>query len=733
MLVYEKKQKKSLRLLKTVLEGDSTTSPRNEEETESRDFNMLHRTMPPFVLKSVLHDNQNYMFERNLYSPEFFKFLVKVLESAKELELDVSLVGAGFGMDVVAHAFHNKTLPELVEVTGDLLNKFPDSASKLIDSLLAENMHRVSSHLLGCIEKTTRASIGNLFFKTLQAVEQSKKEAFMLGLLGLIPDAGKNWTRFQQYWELIRDLADSCPSNARFFLDNGAIASMVDFYLGSKSPLLQPGEVRSDIGNKLFTPNFDALIQTLAILDKYCATNKLEGEYQLSENEKFCLLDKEFYDKTLKSGYDGKALGKIIAHWSYEDLEHSQMIAQVLLKGLNEIDYEDVKGYYEALEMFLTIEDSFVMHRIEWILGFPVPTKINRSDLRFPYFGNSIINAIDDEVYGYSSTLCFGHSVYDTTESVLWLIWKHKQRSDHYCIMSISHLFSIALKNPKLAQYLSNIPPPTYQFPRYADWISDYIKNYKNYTASYASYSSFTNKREELGAHAESCLQEFLDKYPTQDKKTYLVGRTVSKQIDTQQTQDDVMLIETQYCTTWAWSKPNGKTNDTIPSKVPRSELMRRPPDESSPDDDELPNQAYVFKLFEIYNKSDETVRAHLEFKSENANYDFPVTGVTIEVGGHSFKDLVTIVKSNPEEDWGPVDYVWTISEPKPFTLKSDHDEFGKDSNMYYNTENVAVNVSDIGSDDDFGSGGKVSCPECTFINSSNALSCEMCFHSFSK
>jgi hypothetical protein len=43
----------------------------------------------------------------------------------------------------------------------------------------------------------------------------------------------------------------------------------------------------------------------------------------------------------------------------------------------------------------------------------------------------------------------------------------------------MKHLFNIALKSDVLSGYIANLPPPTYQFRRYIDWIEDYIESYK--------------------------------------------------------------------------------------------------------------------------------------------------------------------------------------------------------------------------------------------------------------
>ena len=116
--------------------GDSTTSPRKQE----KDFDLIEKAMPDFVYQSVLRDNQRYMFERNLYSPEFFSFLVDIMKSADGSGIDLSLPGSDFAIDIVAHAFHNKTLPDLVKIVLGLFEKFPESCENFIFKLINDNL-----------------------------------------------------------------------------------------------------------------------------------------------------------------------------------------------------------------------------------------------------------------------------------------------------------------------------------------------------------------------------------------------------------------------------------------------------------------------------------------------------------------------------------------------------------------------------------------------------------------
>jgi hypothetical protein len=188
------------------------------------------------------------------------------------------------------------------------------------------------------------------------------------------------------------------------------------------------------MGNKYVMPNFDGLIKTVALLVRHCDTGasdvptKLssvpEKTYEFTENARTVLTLSEFYDKTLREGYDGEALGEIVAHLAYSDEVFSKMIATVILKGLNEIEYEEVKSFYAVLDGYLTCADGYQLKRIEWVMGFPTLIKSINTRTNEAAFGASICTFINDEVYSYVSTLSFGQNIYNMPESILSLIWR---------------------------------------------------------------------------------------------------------------------------------------------------------------------------------------------------------------------------------------------------------------------------------------------------------------------
>ena len=74
----------------------------------------------------------------------------------------------------------------------------------------------------------------------------------------------------------------------------------------------------------------------------------------------------------------------------------------------------------------------------------------------------------------------------------------------------MKYLFNIAQKSEILSEYIANLPPPTYQFKRYIDWIEEYIDNYREYNLNWVSYG-FSMKRVETSVEALKAYNAFKD------------------------------------------------------------------------------------------------------------------------------------------------------------------------------------------------------------------------------
>lgn len=355
MLVYEKKIKEPL----NILEGDGTTLTKITQ----RSFTNLYRTMPSTIYSSILKDNSMFLFEKNVYSIEFFDFFLDVMRRGKDL-MDITSTCLDFTIDILAHAYHNKTMIDIIKVLEECFQIYPDSENKILSLFIQDHQESITTNLLVCSDKFTRECFAKLLASAL--LKSSEKDfgdgcisrLIIDNLLSLIPqELSKHAIKFESYWELLSEVTRS-KSIAIYMLSKGCISLFIDFYLGSNSPLLKSDTQRQKIGNNVWTPNFFKLITTLSNLDAYTSTKTEPNLYNPTDNDIKCITDKEFYEKTIKNRYDCKSLSLIIQHWGKNDKEFSDMISEILIKGSNNIDTEEIKEFYEEIGNFLNIKDD---------------------------------------------------------------------------------------------------------------------------------------------------------------------------------------------------------------------------------------------------------------------------------------------------------------------------------------------------------------------------------------
>mmetsp|Transcript_7871 Transcript_7871/g.15214 ORF Transcript_7871/g.15214 Transcript_7871/m.15214 type:complete len:2832 (+) Transcript_7871:1305-9800(+) len=758
MLFYERKVKTPL----VTLAGDSTTSPREE----TRDFNTLVKRIPDSVYQNVLGDNDLFMFERHIYSAEFFRFATDLIKTA---DFDLSLWGMQLAFDIVAHASEGKILPELLDILKTQFTHFPQNCSYFLEYLLANDAKQLSEVMLVCSDKLIRGAAGK-FIAQIHAIEASHNfgegsvaRKFIDACLLIVPtDCEKHWTRFPQYWEMIGDIARSGKAQLEYLYEIDAIARLLDFYLADKSPLAKPGEKRKSLGSKNWLPQFTPLIEAVTVMIQGAETYYRPGEVKLSDSAKLILYDPVFYNKTLKENHGGKALGQSIAHLCYEDLNFSLLISQVILQGLNEIDYEDVRSFYEVLEEFLTVPDSLTRQRIEWMLGFPMMIKVRLSDSPFPQFGAASIQAIDEEVFSYITTLHFK----DQTDSILSLIWRHSKLWEYFCLMNLRHLLNLCLKSPVLLTYITSLPGPTYQFARYTDWVDHFIENYRR-----GWVYSTSSTAEDIEEEAQKLLAKFRAATGHMTSEAYVIGSSLNETVKFEDSRDGITLRVYEYTVKYAPSQPNGHTNGALPNKLLRSELVKQwntkpsilvntqtddfksnndkagkvsfgtgmrdaeeacedSDDDNAPkpttvsndviieeparaDEDALPFEDSMVLRIEAENLNPFKAKLTVQLSTdEGPNYLYPVTEISSEVPENSLKDVFNVVKLQPAKPWGGFRISWTAKfsirkvEPAPeVTL-------------------VPTNVD--------APEGQKSCPECTFFNPIEAYFCDACDHTFS-
>ncbi len=108
----------------------------------------------------------------------------------------------------------------------------------------------------------------------------------------------KNWSRFDHFLDILYNFGvgpEADPKHAdqnvlvskedqnlglEFYFRNDFVERACDFILGKKSPLLQPGEKRIEMGGSFSNPNFSGII---TLITKMITNEELINKYPLSE------------------------------------------------------------------------------------------------------------------------------------------------------------------------------------------------------------------------------------------------------------------------------------------------------------------------------------------------------------------------------------------------------------------------------------------------------------------
>mmetsp|Transcript_29239 Transcript_29239/g.26656 ORF Transcript_29239/g.26656 Transcript_29239/m.26656 type:complete len:296 (+) Transcript_29239:2057-2944(+) len=274
------------------------------------------------------------------------------------------------------------------------------------------------------------------------------------------------------------------------------------------------------MGNKYAEPEFSPLIQTIALMVRRARVANSNNNipqtslahsglslFDLSQNDENCLYYAEFYEKTLREKHDPQAFGIIFQHFAFDNEHFSYVMATIILRGINRSNYEDAKPYLEAMAYFFGIGDYIQPRRIEWLLGYPQP-QVNTLRNEPPSFGMYGNSAIDDTVINYESTLLL-----ESNSSIINLMLHNRRRLENLCLACLKQLLITADMNPAVFEYIYNLPPPSYNYAKFTDWILPFIEYY---LAEAKRYSYTTYPKEEAGIE---CLKIYRSVEEKVDKK----------------------------------------------------------------------------------------------------------------------------------------------------------------------------------------------------------------------
>ncbi|ETO15047.1 hypothetical protein RFI_22316 [Reticulomyxa filosa] len=162
----------------------------------------------------------------------------------------------------------------------------------------------------------------------------------------------------------------------------------------------------SEMSSRMYTSEFDSLLQTLSLLACSChtlatqirlekakrldATNENEIKellklpktslpyinddekedlLELSPQDKQLLNSRELYLKMINQAHSSKesleALNLIVCHWSFEEVGFSDEVVRIINDGIDRSGTDTVTTYLQVMERFICIDDSLQQRRLD--------------------------------------------------------------------------------------------------------------------------------------------------------------------------------------------------------------------------------------------------------------------------------------------------------------------------------------------------------------------------------
>jgi hypothetical protein len=782
MLVYEREVKTPVKKVltkneieaaspATVLACENTAQSRGQvgqicfdsakgEYYTFTDFYDVRPRVPEGLSQIVQEDNATFLFERQIHSLEFFKFVNEIVgesyallpelkgEGKIEIEESLTKIGVKVVIDVLSHAYYNGHIKPLTKQLITLFNESTTALGEFLTFLKEKFTTEVLNIFHKCPDKDARVAVRDLISGAILAAarveeaaknqaeadryEDAKKLLFyatrviLLAVNHINNELAQHWARFDQYFEtLLIIVKEGNESIRRYINSKDLMKVLVDFYLGTESPFYEKKkDTRTHMGNKFRYPTFDPLVDLVVSLAGYADLAFLQPKdevglrekcglpgkiYELSEDGKIAIGSRKFIEKTIMERHSTPSFGKFVKFICYESMKYSKIVAKAVLKGISQDLNQNMSTYFEVIRQILSLEDSLQKIRMEWLLGVSTMTKgftqliAKEKPFEQLKFGLSLITSIRDNVHEYPSPLAY-KAPYD---SLLNLLWNHRKSFD---IAPISFILSMMLKIPAVFQYITQLPPPTYQYAKYSDWFKSFVQNYRSAAKGGGLLAVlFNQKRDDTGYQEALGLASELDSQlnkslgPSTEifpsfSPSYIVGKSTGENVLFTETKDGVTILATELVTDYYASIPTGKDNYAVPltffepqgitisgaATIPTGSDPGPKPEEPKiikAEPKALGTEPMVFKL-EVRNGSPKTVKVKAaivpKVGSSEINFYCPVSGLSYAVEQNRWVILYMTQKKTVGKTWGDFVVEWGT---KVVVSTGKHEGYGKGEN----------------------------------------------------
>ena len=429
MLFYERKVKKDfmIRVEDAEVEAEKAKGVEVQfDEAKKEHFKMLpygtaaEGEVANDIYKKVAEDNMKFTFESDIYSTEFFEFILQILNSVAETEVDDDTkinglqIGSKVGFEILARMFNNPGIDKVSDVLIEILKSRPQITKPFVAALIEDGPNSyIWEVMLECGDKNAQKVLGKVLNYAICQLKMQEKDLalsqetemietiftdtdgkehkqgvaqpkavcvrFVMQMIELLPQrAAKSWRKFDHFMDIFYAMMVYSPEDieldrtkhdesseafkvgTELFFKYEMIHHLGDFILQENSPYNEVGQIRQQMGGTYGSPNFSAILKLIIIM---VSSKELSAKYPLNENDQTIVSHKDILQKMIEPGEGANAtdFGDVLVNMARDNTKISKKMARSYLKSVNKTGIESLMGALTQIKEFLKIDDSLKM------------------------------------------------------------------------------------------------------------------------------------------------------------------------------------------------------------------------------------------------------------------------------------------------------------------------------------------------------------------------------------
>ncbi|KAJ5078511.1 ubiquitin carboxyl-terminal hydrolase [Anaeramoeba ignava] len=405
-----------------------TQYPQNDLDSPQKSTQITQESIPQKFYQEIIQENLQFRAKKYLFNNDYFDFCFSILElgqqtysnSLTSLTTNLTQFAMKFLINLIAHFKKQRKFKysKVKDQDQDQEEEEEDWYSKCILKMGPINEFRLQIYsiiiealkILATEEKTKISSF-NLeekkrneahletlqenevyeYWMSMQMMRQIKDEPkkqtevslvieFASQLLQTLPEAKFHFSALSDYFGFLYDLLSVGEAVIEYFASTNLIAKMIDFYLDEKSPLRKTANNKQNqsqvVEDSYFQQQF---VKMLSIIEEIVlkTENKINKSQEIDEKKSLVLskidyrmiTEEKFIEKMISLEINPESLKKILNHISFENIEFTQHIIELLSREMKSKTYLEIGRYFTFYNSLLEINDSLSQQRLDLVLS----------------------------------------------------------------------------------------------------------------------------------------------------------------------------------------------------------------------------------------------------------------------------------------------------------------------------------------------------------------------------